>query len=158
MIADGITSFDGTPPFDGTIPVSERPPVADVDEALAAAFARARARIDEEYGPLSWRDVDEEPTRSHARSGGERATRASRSAGRTWNLADEDVRGVVGLVAAALAETGYTSVVDASTDVTTSVAIYNETDGGKVTILKETGGALSMRYRTGPLPTSQRPA
>jgi len=143
----------------GSKPFAERVDLATAQEQLLGATARMRERIDAEFGPFEWDRIDG-PTRSSCRDGNNRGGTDISSQGTIYNsgLSDADFEVAMQIVREEAAAYGFTYEVDVSHDVAFSVNLFNEEDGGHVSVImnRENRG-FSISYVTGCRP-SPRPS
>ncbi|WP_164546585.1 LppA family lipoprotein [Actinobaculum sp. 352] len=144
----------------GSKPFAERVDLATAQEQLLGAAARMRERIDAEFGPFEWDRIDG-PTRSSCRDGNNRGGDSINRQGTIHNsgLSDEDFEVAMQIVREEAAVYGFTYEVDVSDDIAFSVNLFNEEDGGHVSVImnRENRG-FSIIYTTGCRPEARRSA
>ncbi|AWE41799.1 hypothetical protein EKN07_03505 [Actinobaculum sp. 352] len=142
----------------GSKPFAERVDLATAQEQLLGAAARMRERIDAEFGPFKWDRIDG-PTRSSCRDGNDRGGDAVNVQGMVPNsgLSDEDFEVAMQIVREEAAVYGFTYEVDVSDEVVFWVNLFNEEDGGHVSVImnRENRG-FSIGYTTGCRPEARR--
>ncbi len=144
----------------GSKPFAERVDLATAQEQLLGAAARMRERIDAEFGPFEWDRIDG-PTRSSCRDGNNRGGAAVNVQGMVPNsgLSDADFEVALQIVREEAAVYGFTYEVDVTDDVVFWVNLFNEEDGGHVSVImnRENRG-FSIGYTTGCRPEPRRSA
>ena len=136
--------------WDGRMPFAQRVSIAAAQRQLVDALARARDRIDEEFGPRTWKWLDE-PATSFARcqDGDDQGWEDSSRQGMTTGMSISFFPRLLEIAAEEVAPHGFTRIVDVS-DEDRWVNIFNVEDGGYVGVVHTRDTlAFSMRYATG---------
>ncbi|AWE41697.1 MULTISPECIES: LppA family lipoprotein [unclassified Actinobaculum] len=140
-------SFD-----DGNLPFYQRTDVETAHTGLTSALQRVRNRIDAEYGPQNWTDIEtlDEVGFGYCEDGADKGKYDLRTQGRAFGLPIEDFPHLRDIVIEELEPLGFTEVVDISEEKRGFVNIFNTEDGGYVTVMTSTSGkTLSLSYTTG---------
>ncbi|RTE50284.1 hypothetical protein EKN07_03500 [Actinobaculum sp. 352] len=144
----------------GSKPFAERVDLATAQEQLLGAAARMRERIDAEFGPFKWDRIDG-PSRSSCRDGNNRGGTDISSQGTIYDsgLSDEDFGVAMQIVREEAAVYGFTYEVDVSDEVVFWVNLFNEEEGGHVSVImtRENRG-FSISYVTGCRPSPRQSA
>jgi len=137
--------------YDGNLPFHQRTDVQTTHTELTTALQRVRNRIDAEYGPQNWTDIEtlEDRGFGYCRDRDNEGKKDARNQGRTFTLSVEDFPAITEIVIEELKPLGFTEVVDFSDDEGWA-DIYNTEDGGYVTVMTSSSGrTFSLIYNTG---------
>jgi len=140
-------SFD-----DGNLPFHQRTDVQTAHTELTGALQRVRNRIDAEYGPQNWEDVEtlEDVGFGYCKDGDNEGKHDLRQQGWADGYAAEDFPHLLQIAFEELRPIGFTEVIDISHEDDGWVNVFNTEDGGYVTIMTSAeAGSFSMSYTTG---------
>jgi len=146
--------------YNGNLPFHQRTDVQTAHAGLTTALQRVRNRIDAEYGPQDWTDIETLDDRGfgYCRDRDNEGKYDLRRQGRSRGLPPDSFDQVKQILIEELGPLGFTEVVDISDDKAASVDIYNTEDGGYIGItMTYPKGVLSMIYNTGCRPEATGP-
>ena len=147
--------------YDGNLPFHQRTDVQTAHTELTGALQRVRDRIDAEYGPQDWTNIETLNDRGtgYCRDRKHEGREDARHQGWTFTLRAENFERIKGTVIEEVAPLGFTEVVDISDEKVGWVDVYNPEDGGYVSLmLSEPGHKLSLYYTTGCRPEATVPS
>jgi len=149
------------PYYDGNLPFHQRTDIQTAHTELTGALQRVRNRIDAEYGPQNWTDIETFDDRGfgYCEDGTSRGKYDLRRQGRTRSLPLDSFDQVKHILIEELEPLGFTEVVDISDDKAGWVEIFNTENGGYVGItITYPKGVFSMDYDTGCRPETTSPS
>ena len=138
--------------YDGNLPFHQRTDIQTAHTELTGALQRVRNRIDTEYGPQNWTNIEtlDSVRFGYCKDGDNEGKYDTRIQGTTFTLSVEDFPAITEIVIEELEPLGFTEVVDISNDKTGSMDIFNTEDGGYVTVMTSySGNKISLFYTTG---------
>ncbi len=138
--------------YDGNLPFHHRTDIETAHTELTAALQRVRDRIDAEYGPQNWTDIEtlDDVGFGYCKDRDDEGKYDLRTQGRTSDLQIEDFPHLRDIAIDELKPLGFTEVVDISEEKRGFVNIFNTEDGGYVTVMTSSSGrTFSLIYNTG---------
>jgi len=147
--------------YDGNLPFHQRTDIQTAHTELTGALQRVRNRIDAEYGPQNWTDIEtlDSVRFGYCKDGDNEGKYDIRFQGLTFDIPQEDFKYLTDMVTEELKPLGFTEVVDISDEKAGWVDIYNTEDGGYVGItMTYPKGVFSMSYNTGCRPEATVPS